>query len=70
MWNPAFSSYTWERFKTDQEDMCEEYVSHDLYLTQEDKSLPLTDADFLNRVRCVCPSCQNAGKKVFYKKLY
>lgn len=51
-------------------DTCEEYVSHDLYLTQEDKSQPLTDADFLNRVRCVCPSCQNAGKKVFYKKLY
>ena len=23
MWNPAFSSYTWERFKTDQEDMCD-----------------------------------------------
>ena len=70
MWNPAFSSYTWERFKTDQEDMCEEYVFHDLYLTQEDKSQPLTDADFLNRVRCVCPNCQNAGEKVFYKKLY
>ena len=43
--------------------MCEEYVFHDLYLTQEDKSQPLTDTDFLNRVRCVCPNCQNAGKK-------
>ena len=22
MWNPAISSYTWDRFKADQEDMC------------------------------------------------
>lgn len=24
MWNPAISSYTWDRFKDDQKDMCEE----------------------------------------------
>lgn len=51
-------------------DTCEKYVSHDLYLTTDDETHPLTDADFLNRVRCVCPSCRDVGGKVFYKKLY
>lgn len=51
-------------------DDCELFLHHRLCLPDSVAEKPLTDEQFLNYFKCICPNCDAVSEEVIYRKLH